>query len=580
MKGSGAFPDGLFCEKINERTGVVIATPVMVEFVEFLRSEGHYRVPFDTLGQRTMEMYIWDERGIYRDGAIAYIHRRVEAAHADRKLTAHRGFIEEVVQAVARRSTIPRKQMNPGGFLNLKNGVLELATGILHQHSPERCFTWQLATAFDPLARHDVFDKFLGEVLPRDSDRREIQKIFGYCFVPENPFQCAHLFVGAGCNGKSTVLSVLGALLGKENISAMTLQSLTENRFSMRNLYGKLANIFSDLPSNPLRYTGVFKALTGGDLIAAEAKFGGTIFFVNWAKLVFSANELPRVDDRTRAFWRRWYLIKFAQDITGREDRKLLKKLLEELPGILNWALAGIPLLEADGGFIVSVGAEDLKSEWVKRSDTLAWFVAERVEADLDGWIPKEDFYEAYAEFCSANKGASKSPEDVGKELPMHIPTVRTAKHRIDGRETRGWRGLRLLTSEEETARASAATSAAEVARTGAQRKLDGGVGEAVGTGETGGTRDSAPIEAAVARPGPGTAPPVAPVLPVSVGDPMGSGREAETGETTETGGPISVPGPAHSLGGTTNPEDLFGGRETKGDRARKAVGRLAAGDP
>ncbi|EQD31593.1 DNA primase, partial [mine drainage metagenome] len=262
----------------------------------------------------------------------------------------------------------------------------------------------------------------MDEVLPSEKARQEVQKLFGYCIgVPGHPYQCAHLFVGEGNNGKSTLLAVLIALLGKENVSAETLTSLTENRFAGANLWGKLANVFADLPTNPLRYTSVFKALTGGDKVRAEAKFGKTFYFVNGAKLIFSANELPEVNDRTRAFWRRWQLVRFDQDFTGREDRTLLGKLLAELPGILNWALAGISVLDRDAGFLTELGADDLKSEWRRRSDTLAWFVSDQVVVDPTERMPKEEFYEAYAEFCAANQASPKSPEHVGKELPRHV---------------------------------------------------------------------------------------------------------------------------------------------------------------
>ncbi|HXQ79408.1 MAG TPA: phage/plasmid primase, P4 family [Thermoplasmata archaeon] len=442
MTPNNGFPEGLFA---NEGTAEhPDLKPSRVGFVRWLMKEGTYAAPSDTFGDRGFEVLLY-EGGLYRDGAPAFIHARVEDAFEYAGLTASKSFAQEVVGSVARRSLKPRSSFNPPGFLNLENGVYEIATGELHPHSPVRRFTWQLPIKFDPSATCPAFLRFLVEVLPEEKMRHEIQKLFGYCIgVPGHPYQCAHLFVGEGNNGKSTVLTVLTSLLGRENVTAETLTSLTENTFAPANLWGKLANVFADLPSNPLRYTSVFKALTGGDKVRAEHKFGKTFYFVNGAKLVFSANELPEVNDRTRAFWRRWFLIRFDQDFTGREDRALQGKLLAELPGVLHWALAGIPMLEKDAGFLTELGADDLKSEWRRRSDTLAWFVSERVVVQATERTQKEEFYEAYAEFCAANQASPKSPETVGKELPRHAPSVRTARSRVSGEIVRFWQGLRL----------------------------------------------------------------------------------------------------------------------------------------
>ena len=441
MTEDGGFPRDLFSET---ETGEIKAD--RAAFVRWIGKTGIYAVPSDTYGERGFELLLYRD-GYYGDGAVPFIHGRVEDAFEHVGKTASQGFSNETARSVARRSLKPRSSFNPPGFLNLENGSYEIATGELHPHSPVRRFTWQLPIKFDLLATCPTFLRVLSEILPPEKARREIQKLFAYCVgVDGHPYQCAHLFVGEGNNGKSTLLAVLVALLGKENVAAETLTSLTENRFAPANLWGKKANIFADLPSNPLRYTSVFKALTGGDKVRGEAKFGKTFYFVNGAKLVFSANELPEVNDRTRAFWRRWYLVRFDQDFTGREDRALLPKLLAELPGILNWALAGIPLLREDAGFLTELGAEDLKSEWRRRSDTLAWFVAEQVVVDPTEKTPKEEFYQAYAEFCARNQASPKSPENVGKELPRHVPSVRTEQSRLTpgAPPTRCWRGLCL----------------------------------------------------------------------------------------------------------------------------------------
>ncbi len=433
------FPTDLFVET---RTGNLI--PDIQAIAGWLSAGNIFVSPKDTFSPGGCELLRYVD-GIYTDGGRAYINARVEMAARVRGAPVRSSTIEEIVRTVARRSLVERTTLNPSGFINLANGLLELATGRLLPHSPARRFTYKLPTSHDSLAECPQFQRFLAEVLPTPRHRREVQKLFGYCFAQGNPYQTAHAFVGGGNNGKSTLIGVLVALLGKENVAAETLQSL-EQKFSAAKLFGKLLNAFADLPSNPLKQTSTFKTLTGGDQVRAELKFGAIFYFTNSAKLLFSANELPEVNDRTRAFWRRWQLIPFDQDFTGREDRHLLDRLLAELPGILNWALEGRQLLEKDGGFDSELSGEGLKAEWQRRSDTVGWFAKECLEADPRGWVSKEDLYEAYVTFCGVNKASSRTPEDVGKRLPNHFPNIRTEKRRLAPGEVqvRGWRGIRL----------------------------------------------------------------------------------------------------------------------------------------
>ncbi len=439
----GDYPDGLFRQSDHGEP-----EPVRVRFVEWLTREHVFAAPSDSYAERGYELYVYDGHGLYRSGGRAVVHRRVEAAHEHEGKSATHRFAEEVARSIARRSLVPRDVLNPPGPLNLANGVLDPAGRTLRPHSPDLRFTRRIPVAYDPSATCPRFEQFLGEIQPDVSVRREIRKLFAYVLaVPGNPYQLAFMLVGAGNNGKSTLLRVLEDLPGPEAVSAETLQSLTDHyRFSTARLYGKLLNVFADVPANPVRFTSIFKALTGADRVRAELKHGAIFDFVNQAKLVFSANDLPEVSDRTYAFWRRWRLWKFEVDFTGREDRRLAEALRAELPGVLNWALGGLPLIEADHGFPPDAGAERLESDWRRRSDNLAWFVESELEEDPVALTAKDDLYEAYADFCGRNRTATRSPEIVAKELPRHVPSVRSERPRAGpgGVQVRSWRGVRM----------------------------------------------------------------------------------------------------------------------------------------
>lgn len=395
-----------------------------------------------------------DDLFVYRDGSYSpkartCIREWVEERFRERGETSSTAFTTEVIGGVTRRCYAERETFNPKGKLCLENGILDLETLTVSPHDPGVPFTYRMPVSYGPKATCPTFERFISEVIPKEEEREKVRRLFGYCLEPGNPYQTAFLAVGDGNNGKTTAWCLLRDLLGPESVSSETLQSLCEGRFGTYSLWGKLANICTDIPASPIRYTGTFKMLTGGeDSVRAERKFADAFFFTNPAKLVFSANDLPPIEnDRSYAFWRRWVTIEFPVDLTGKEDRDLPEKLRAELSGVLNWALEGLRRLREEGGFPTTPGG--LKEEWRRRSEPLYWFVSEQVEVDPNAETTKEDFYQAYAEFVTDRNLSPLAPERVGSLLPKYVPTIRTVRHRSGSKFERFWAGVRLRPNRE-----------------------------------------------------------------------------------------------------------------------------------
>jgi phage/plasmid-associated DNA primase len=157
--------------------------------------------------------------------------------------------------------------------INVKNGVLNLETRQLSPHSPRHLSRVQLPVAYDSQAQCPAWEEFVSQVFPKDA-RDLAWEMVAHLLVPETSRQQAILLEGEGGNGKSTFLRALIAFLGTENVSTLTLHKLESDRFALARLVGKLANICPDLPSGQLSGTSMFKAITGGDMIAAERKYG------------------------------------------------------------------------------------------------------------------------------------------------------------------------------------------------------------------------------------------------------------------------------------------------------------------
>ena len=332
-------------------------------------------------------------------------------------------------------------------LIHLENGIFDLDKMELSDFQPNLLSTSRIPVVYDTKAKYPRFESFLNDIL-EDGDIKIIQELFGYCLYRGYPIQKAFLLIGEGANGKSTLLAVLRELLGIENISGIALQELETNRFASSELYNKLANLYPDLTDRTMKMTGRFKMLTGGDFISAEKKFKGHFNFVNYAKLVFSANKIPQTYDDTDAFFRRWVIINFP-NVFGKDkeaDKFILNEITsaKELSGILNWAIEGLKRLLIQGDFSYSKTVDDIRSQYIKMSNSLQGFIEDCVDYDPDGWISKEEFYNAFTHYCRKNKLPIKAKAVVGRELPQYVRVI-VERKKINREYLRGWKGIKII---------------------------------------------------------------------------------------------------------------------------------------
>lgn len=384
--------------------------------------------------------------GVYNGHAERFIDDWVEAQFKLKEQTATSHFRSETTWAVRARSYVERGIFNEPGFLCLDNGVLDIKTQTLLTHHPSRRFTYQIHVRFDAKATCPVFDAFMVDSLPDERTRELALEAIGYALTPTNPHQVAFVLVGDGENGKSTYLGTLGGILGSANVAAETLQQLSDGRFASAELLGKMVNLAADIPDAPIRHTGTFKMLTGGDLISAERKGRDPFKYVWGGKAFFSCNRLPEVDDDTHAFWRRMIVLSFNVRVEeGKKDPNLLDKLMAERPGILNRALEALRRLEARGKFDMPATVASVEAEWERKSNSLKWFLRDRCARSPTSWVTKQDFMVAYSEFCQEQGVITKDNREVGMHICQWMPGVRASVHRIAGRLCKCWDGLELV---------------------------------------------------------------------------------------------------------------------------------------
>lgn len=284
-------------------------------------------------------------RGVYAPRGEEFVRRRVKSTLNSWKLTMlwSPTQADAVVEYIRVDSPLLWERP-PEDVLNVQNGLLDVVTRELKAHSPQNLSAVQLPVKYDPAATCPEIDKFVEQTFPEDAASLAWE-IPAYLMLPATSIQMAVLLIGRGGNGKSTWLTLLISFLGRANISGVSLHKLESDRFAASRLYGKLANICPDLPSEHLAGTSIFKSITGGDIITGEYKFKDSFDFLPFARLVFSANTHPRSEDSSEAFFDRWLVIPFERSFRG-TDQEVPRATLDaklaspsELSGLLNRAL-------------------------------------------------------------------------------------------------------------------------------------------------------------------------------------------------------------------------------------------------
>ena len=326
-------------------------------------------------------------------------------------------------------------------LVNVRNGLLDIRNMSFKEHTPSYLSTVQLNVEYNPQVDCPQFKKFLNEVL----DCKLIplvQEIVGYLLTTNTASQKAFVFWGPARTGKSTLLWVVEyLLLGKKNVSNIPWQEIGD-KFKTAELLGKLANVFSDLPSKSIDDTGIFKVVTGEDYLMAEKKNKNPFKFKPFARLVFSCNELPRnYVDRTEGFYRRLIIVPFNRQIEKNKIDKALKyKFQREKEGIFNWALEGLKrLYENNFEFSENELTDGVKKEYKRENNNVISFVEECCELDGLFSCSRIEIYEAYKEFCVEAGLKTLSQIKFNKELEGNFNITRSRSGKL-----RSWNGVRI----------------------------------------------------------------------------------------------------------------------------------------
>lgn len=411
------------------------------------------RLDIITVGEKEREMFVY-ENGVYRRAENEIIYPEIQRVLGEHITKAAKS---ETFHKIADMTSKSRSIFSsaPLEYIPLKNGVYNFQTRQLLPHEARYRFTYQFPIMYDTKATCPKLMSFMEHIFG-DEYLPMIQEWIGYYFYRMYSFKKAVIFVGEGDTGKTTFLETLVYLLGKNNISSISLHKMSSDKFSAAHLYEKHGNIVDELSAKDISDTGAFKMATGGGTITGEYKFGNQFSFQNFSKFTFACNKIPDVADfDDEAYFNRWMVVRFKNPII-KKIPNFIQTLTteEERSGFFNFAMEGLIRLLDNGGFSYTKSAMDTKTEMMRSGSSIAMFAADKVTQDVGSEITKEDMYDAYTTFCVEEGLAAETMDMFGKKFKFYVAYVSEGliydPESAKGKRVRGWRNAKVLPTEAE----------------------------------------------------------------------------------------------------------------------------------
>ncbi len=351
-------------------------------------------------------------------------------------------------------------------LLNVENGTIDLRTGERREQRKEDLLTKLAPVEYKPDADCPTFKAFVSRIFQNEAGTDQpdvesyVQRALGHSLTGDTSAQAMFLLYGGGCNGKTTLLNAVKAVLG-EGEYAMSARSEMlmvdrnrDNKEGEVHLFGKRFVASSETEAGSRFNESLVKRLVDNQTIRARKLYAGEFEFRPTHTLFLDCNHLPRITGDDFSIWRRVKVIPFLQQIMPEErDRHMGERLAAEKSGILKWLLEGLRQYQVNGLAEPSeiTGAIE---EYRNQNDDVGLFLAECTEEGMDFYVSSEGLFKAYQRWAERNgirnvmhnKGFSKKIKERTDTLGR--PRFSACQRRLYGETpVRAWKGLQLVVS-------------------------------------------------------------------------------------------------------------------------------------
>lgn len=376
---------------------------------------------------------------IYKDGIYVPGHAEIESQMIKHIPHLKRANRSEVLAYLEIMIDGEAKTTNPN-VIAFTNGLYNIKDGSFRDFTPDVVITNKIPWPYNPAAYSELLDHTLDRLACNDPEVRALlEEMVGYCLYRRNELGKAFILIGDKSNGKSTFLHVVKNMLGDSNIASLDLKELGD-RFKTAELFGKLANIGDDIGDEFIANASVFKKLVTGDRVNVERKGQDPFEFNNYAKFLFSANNIPRMKDKTGAVQRRLVIVPFDAKFTPNDPdfRPFIKDELCEQDSMEYLIVLGLKALKSVLGkaqFTTSKRVQGQLDEYEQNNNPIIGFIQ---EVGLDGIVNEatNTVYRRYKEYCIANNFQALSAIEFSRQICKRCGFVTDAKY-IKEKKTR-----------------------------------------------------------------------------------------------------------------------------------------------
>lgn len=323
-----------------------------------------------------------------------------------------------------------------GRLLPVRNGLLDVRTGELLQHTEDEPVWALLPVDWDPAATCPTFDAWLDERC--DDQAGVLLEAVGLMLLPSWDQRRAVFLFGPSRSGKSTLLRLLQAIVGRDNTANVSLADMDprySSPFTLGTLYGKLLNLAPEISGTRIRDITTFKQLTGGERVRVDQKYKPQFMMESQALHVFSANTLPEVGEQSSAFMNRVVPISFPHTFEGHEDPGIEEQLLEELPGIVVRLVEAVQRFLERGGY--PAFDPSVVGEFAAEVDPVALFLREVVENAAGEFLTTTELQGTFSLWQEESERRYK----IGKHAFLKACRRHLGEPTKNAAGDRGWRG-------------------------------------------------------------------------------------------------------------------------------------------
>jgi putative DNA primase/helicase len=334
--------------------------------------------------------------------------------------------------------------------MNFKNGVLDLDTMELVQHSPAFGFTFSLPYDYDSRAECPTWDAFIKDICSDDEKLVSLLEEFaGYAIAGgECLAEKALVLYGEGANGKSVYAETIEQVLGPQNTSNIMIHNLGKDQM-ISGLLHKPYNYSDETLDHAFKNPGEFKSLVTGGSTMGKIVYQATFKFKNRAKFVISTNKLPDTNDNSNGLYRRLLIAHFRKQYNGTTANKMLRQTLwgTELAGICNRFIEGYKRLMARGyNFDAPESVENMSKQFARENNSVLRFTEEFCTRTLND-EDRVTSAEAYKEYCSWVEFQNERPVTMRHfitEFKKALELGDSTTFRNNDKVVRGWKNIQF----------------------------------------------------------------------------------------------------------------------------------------